>query len=436
MNDQSIDGDIQSPMAALSEQSLAVDLAKVEIDQAIATAHKFPRSRDRVLKKIQTYACYNEASAESCIYSLPRGGKPIIGPSVHFANIVSNAWGNCKSGGRIVYVDRKEKVVVAEGAFQDMESNVTLLQTVNRRIVGKNGAIYNDDMINVTGMAAVQIARRNAILNAVSRALWFPIYEQALLIVRGDVETFAERKDKALKAFAQFGVKPEQVFAVLGLKGEPDMTVEHIPTLRGMYGALRDGSTTVEELFDPRKMTGMSFERVANPLADDEPDEGQPIEQTSGAADHVDPQTGEVQETAAAAAPAALRRGRPPKNKTEPAKEMANAPAPGNEQKTKETVKDQPAAPETRTSPEMKIDQQLAETARPVEPALPRNTNEYVAYFSAWCAATASATAVDERWKAPAERALRTNCSIIEDDFERCRKIKDARIVELKKIQI
>ena len=53
MNDQSkiIDEDgreVLDPRKALSEQTLAVDLARVEIDQQIATAHKFPRSIDTV----------------------------------------------------------------------------------------------------------------------------------------------------------------------------------------------------------------------------------------------------------------------------------------------------------------------------------------------------------------------------------------------------
>jgi hypothetical protein len=87
-------------------------------------------------------ACYNEAASEECIYSLPRGGKPIIGPSIGFANVVAQAWGNCTDASRIIYIDRKEKVIVAEGGFHDLETNRKTIAPVQRRIVDKNGRLF------------------------------------------------------------------------------------------------------------------------------------------------------------------------------------------------------------------------------------------------------------------------------------------------------
>ena len=301
----------------LGEQSLAADLARAEIDQAIATAHRYPRQLDTVIKKIGTLACYNDAAAENCIYSLPRGGKPIIGASIGFANIVASSWGNCTDAARIVHIDRHEKTVVAEGGFHDLEANRKTIVPVQRRIVDRQGRLFSDDMIMVTGMAAASIARRNAILNAVPRALWFPIYEQALQIVRGTVETFAERKAKAITAFAQFGVKPEQIYMALGLKGDPDLTLEHIAPMRGMYQALRDGSSTVEEMFDPRRMTGTAFEKVANPLGEDR-------------AELVDQRTGEIKPMpprSVAPEKPARKRGRPATKEKQTAAIPAEEPA-------------------------------------------------------------------------------------------------------------
>ena len=419
------DGDVQLPTQVLNEQSLAVDLARADIDQQIATAHKYPRVLDTVIKKITTMACYNEEAASNCIYSLPRGGKPIIGPSIGFANIVATAWGNCIDASRMIGVDRANKVVIAEGLFHDLETNRKIVLSEQRRIVGKNGSLYSDDMIIVTSKAAGAIARRNAILQIVPWSITKPIWDQALQIVRGDMETFAERKDKALKAFAQFGVKPEQVFAVLGLKGDADLNLEHIPTLRGMYAALRDQSMTVEEMFDPRRMGGGSFERVSNPLGDDDDDAMPPGATRSGKVveiDH-DAQTGEVKEPAVGESDA------------DKAKALADAKTREKAEKkaAKEAAKANAANPEPAKADAPKADTAPAETAKPAEPVLPKNTGEYLEYIAAWCAAATSATAVDERWKSPAERTLRTNCSIIEDDFEKARKIKDARIADLKK---
>lgn len=425
------DGEVLAPTNSLTEQSLSVDLARAEIDQMIATAHRYPRSLDTVIKQIKTMACYNESAAENCVYSLPRGGKPIIGPSIGFANIVATAWGNCVDGSRWVATDRKEKVVVAEGIFHDYQTNRKTIISEQRRIVDSRGRLYSDDMIIVTSKAAGAVARRNAILQIVPRALWFPIWEDALQIVRGDQTTFAEKKEKALRSFAQFGVKPEQIFMWLGLRGEPDLNMEHIPILRGAYTQLRDGAVTVEEMFDARKMTGKGFETVDNPLADDDEEEEGPRSQTAvrqtaaapsgGGAGPLSPDDddedngnrGEVPFEVDAPAPqkaaTAPQRGRKKSAGTKDAPAENNAPAPGAP----------PAAkPQPKPEPEKAPD--------------PRTTSEYMAYWRAVMATATNATALEEHWKSPRERALRGNCSVIEDDLIKLKSENTQRVAELR----
>lgn len=446
-NDNGNHQDVQGPINPLQEQSLAVDLAAAEIDSQILTAHKYPRSLDTVIKKISTMACYNEQAAENCVYALPRGGKPIIGASIGFANIVAQSWGNCRVGARHTYTDRKEKVVEAQGVFHDLESNSATSLSVQRRISGRDGRIYNDDMIAVTGNAAASIARRNAILNAVPRALWFPIWENALAIVRGTSETFAERKDKALKAFAQFGVKPEQIFMFLGLKGEADLTIEHIPTLRGMYQQLRDGTITVEEMFDPRKMTGMGFEQVVNPLADVDDGEG-------------DGEEGEPPGGGEPAKPAAAQQAKQaPSEAGKPAGEPAGAGASGqgataaSEQAGQERRKPgrpkkteaKPAEPEQQqqqqpTGGPDEAEQEAQErasaaaaNAAPKEPAAavqPTNSAEYEAHCMAYINTATVAADLDNRWRG--EKDLRGICRVVEDTFTRCYGAYKAKLTALR----
>lgn len=419
-------GEVRGPMAVMEEQTLAVDLARAEIDQAIATAHRYPRVLDTVIKKIETMACYNEQAAENCIYSLPRGGKPIIGPSIGFANIVAQAWGNCTDAARIVYIDRKEKVVIAEGGFHDLETNRKTMVPVQRRICSKDGRLFTDDMIMVTGMAASSIARRNAILNAVPRALWYPIFEEALHIIRGTLETFAESKDKALKAFAQFGVTPEKVIMALGLKGDADLTLEHIAPMRGMYSTLRSGEMTVEEMFDPRRMTGAGFETVANPLGDEEG--GEPA-----AAETVDKETGEIKETTVTVTGAGggaagsggstekKPRGRPRTTK-EPAQVAAETQVAQTAAENAHTEVQQSgvAAAQAKTAPA---------PAPAAVPAKPKTAAEYKAYMAGWLSSSTSVSAIEDHWRE--DRGLRGECSVVEDSFTEMRAMKDARVAEL-----
>jgi hypothetical protein len=364
------------------ERSLAGELARAEIDQQIATARRYPRSFSLVKKNVEFLATHDEAAAENCIYSLPRGGKPIIGPSIGFANVLTQSWGNCLSKGVILGADIKRKVVIAEGSFHDYESNQKVVVTEERRIVDKNGRIFTDDMITITGKAAASIARRNAALNAIPRPFWHPTFERCLEIVRGTMETFSERKDKALKAFAQFGVKPAQIYGILGLKDEADLTLEHIPVLRGMYAALREGSTTVEEMFDPRLMKGQHFETVANPLKD-EPDK--------------------------------KPKGRPRKTKEAAAPTQESEVVPDNNERVAEHKNEPPSV-------------DAPAEAIPVKQP-PRTAAEYHAHLAIWLRLVSLPADIQTQWNA--ERKLRGDCGVIGEEMDAATAAKEARLREL-----
>lgn len=241
------------PATTAPAQSLVGQLVKAEIDQQIATAHAYPRSVSRVVKNVLSLVTISQASAEECNYALPRGGKPITGPSVRLAEIVASQWGNCRVGARVVHVDRFEKFVEAEGIFHDLETNTSTTARVRRRIVDRNGRLFNDDMIVVTGNAACSIAKRNAILGGVPKAVWNEAYDAALATIKGDIKTLPERRTNAFKAFAAFGVKPEQIVAYLDLGGVEDVTLEHLTTLIAMHKAIKDGEQTVESFFPEQK---------------------------------------------------------------------------------------------------------------------------------------------------------------------------------------
>lgn len=244
------DGEVITLPATMEQQtSLAIGLSRAEIDQQVSTAHAYPRSVNRAVQNILSLVTMDEKSAEECTYALPRGGKPIMGPSVRMAEIIAGQWGNNRVGARVVHVDRAEKYVEAEGIFHDLETNAATTARVRRRIVDKHGRLYNDDMIIVTGNAASAIAKRNAILGGVPKAVWRKAYDAAQATVKGDVKTLSERREGALKAFAAYGVKPEQVFAAINVSGIDDITLDHIPTLIGMHSAIKSGEETVETMF-------------------------------------------------------------------------------------------------------------------------------------------------------------------------------------------
>jgi hypothetical protein len=220
---------------------------RAELDNQITTAKAYPRSVKRFMDEAMALATLNEDVAASCIYALPRGGKPIEGPSARLAEIVASAWGNLNFGARVVSTDAR--FVTAQGVARDLERNVTVTFEVQRRITDKKGGRFNDDMIVVTSNAASSIALRNCVFKVVPKAFWGPIYEAARMAAVGDVQTIESRRHNAVAAITRMGVPEDRIYVTLGVAGIEDVGPNELATLRGLFTALRDGDTTPEEAF-------------------------------------------------------------------------------------------------------------------------------------------------------------------------------------------
>ena len=239
------EGEILSGVDAAA--SLAI--ASGEINQQIATSKRYPRSIKQFIDKATELAALDEETAEECIYALPRDGKTIEGPSARFAEILAYAWGNCRAGARTIGEDAN--FVKAQGTFYDLEKNVGIQFEVSRRITDKRGNRYKPDMIGTTANAAGSIALRNAVLKGIPKAFWKKAYQRARGVVAGDFKTLANRRAEALKQFAVFGVTPEMIYGLLQIKGVEDVTLDNMVVLKGVLTAIKEGDTTVEQVFAP-----------------------------------------------------------------------------------------------------------------------------------------------------------------------------------------
>lgn len=244
-----LDGEVSQSSTALVESGGLSVMARAEIDMQITTARAYPRRPKKVQDALVEMVTLDDEAAKECIYALPRGDKPIVGPSIRFAEALKQGWGNCRAASRISEVNRVEKYVEAEGVFHDLETNTVTRVTHRRRISGKSGKVFSDDMIMVTGNAAASVAMRESILKGVPRPVWRPAYEAVMQVIAGGVMTLSENREKAVKAFAIYGVKPEQVFAALGIGGDQEITLDHIVVLRGMFAAIKNGEAAVEDIF-------------------------------------------------------------------------------------------------------------------------------------------------------------------------------------------
>ncbi|MCW2195112.1 hypothetical protein AB7M45_007883 [Bradyrhizobium elkanii] len=295
-------------LPAVVVESVMPAMLRAEIDGQIATAKAYPRNVSRAIGNIKSLATLDEETAAESLYALVRkkkqrgrGGNEtaetdnaaIEGPSIRLAEIAAQCWGNCRIEAHVVTVNRKDKYVEAVGTFHDLETNMASTATVRRRISTSSGNLFSDDMITVTGNAACSIAKRNAILAGIPRGVYRPAYHAAREVVAGTTATLSQNRDKAIKAFAAYGVTPDQIFEALDVQGEADIRLDHIATLRGMFMSIKNGEATVEEMFAKEKPA--EADPNYNPLVKNHAG-GATDQQTTGGANEVG-QTGNEGQT-------------------------------------------------------------------------------------------------------------------------------------------
>lgn len=260
--------------------SLAATLTKAEIDQQTQMAHASPRSPSAARDRMISLATMDDQMAEECIYSVPRGGKQIRGPSIRFAEIVLNAWGNVRCAARVTHEDRIERYVEAEALVHDLESNVGYVARARRRIeLKKHRKTVDPDMIQLAGSAAISVARRNAILGAVPKPVWRRAQEAVEAVIKGDQKTLAVRRDAAIGYFNKAGVPTERVLRALEVKHLDDITLDQLVDLNGMRSAIKSGEATLDQLFPEERAAPPPPESLGDKLR---------------AVAKVDPKTGEI----------------------------------------------------------------------------------------------------------------------------------------------
>lgn len=226
---------------------------RANVDSQVATAKQYPRDLARSVNNSIAMATMDYNTAQSCGYALPRGGKPITGPSVHLAKLIVSNYGNIRAEAKVVQITDKQ--VISRGTCWDLENNVATAFEVRRSIVGKGGKRFSDDMITVTGNAANAIAYRNAVFSVIPKAITDKVYQAAQRFITGDLsdeEKIISRRKKCIDFFKdEYGITEEEVVMLCGKQTVNQIKADQIALLLGITQSLKDGDTTVEELMKP-----------------------------------------------------------------------------------------------------------------------------------------------------------------------------------------
>lgn len=255
------------PVEAQEVQVVQVDaVERANVDSQVATAKRYPRNIKRSIDNSIVMATMDSETAQSCGYALPRGGKPITGPSVHLAKIVVSNWGNMRTEAKVVQITDKQ--IISRGTCWDLEANVASAFEVRRSIVDSKGKRYSDDMITVTGNAANSIAYRNAVFSVVPKAVVDKVYKAAQRFITGDLsdeEKLIKRRNDAINHFnEEWGITEAEVIRLCGKQTVNQIRANEIALLLGMAQSLKDGDTTVEDLMKPFRGGEVSKTKIAD----------------------------------------------------------------------------------------------------------------------------------------------------------------------------
>lgn len=262
------------PVEAQDVQIVQVDaLERANVESQVATAKRYPRDIRRSIDNSVVMATMNQETAQSCSYALPRGGKPIIGPSVHLAKIIVSNWGNMRTEAKVVQIT--EKQVISRGTCWDLETNVASAFEVRRNIIDSKGRRFSDDMITVTGNAANSIAYRNAVFSVIPKAITDRVYYAAQKFITGDLsdsDKLLKTRTNILNNFKNtYGIVENEVVKLCGKQTVNQIGADEISMLMGTIQALKDGDTTVDELMKPirdsREAKNERLNEVANQAA-------------------------------------------------------------------------------------------------------------------------------------------------------------------------
>lgn len=262
------------PVEAQDVQIVQVDaLERANVDSQVATAKRYPRDIRRSIDNSVVMATMNQETAQSCSYALPRGGKPIIGPSVHLAKIIVSNWGNMRTEAKVVQIT--EKQVISRGTCWDLETNVASAFEVRRNIIDSKDRRFSDDMITVTGNAANSIAYRNAVFSVIPKAITDRVYYAAQKFITGDLsdsDKLLKTRTNILNNFKNtYGIVENEVVKLCGKQTVNQIGADEISMLMGTIQALKDGDTTVDELMKPirdsREAKNERLNEVANQAA-------------------------------------------------------------------------------------------------------------------------------------------------------------------------
>lgn len=247
-----------NPFAQSMPEHVNAGTVSIESSRAVAEAQgklliakRFPRNQAEAYLNAMN-ACKRQSLAEKAIYSYPKGGQTISGPSIRLAEELARCWGNIDFG--IKELSNKGDESEMQAYCWDTETNVISSQTfVVRHVMDtRNGqkklTTERDIYENNANMAGRRL--RSRILAVLPPDLVEDAVRECKKTLAGKNDIpIEDRVKKMVVAFQKFGIKPETIEKRLG-RSIDTMTADDLSEFIGIYNSLKDGNSGVGDWFD------------------------------------------------------------------------------------------------------------------------------------------------------------------------------------------
>lgn len=222
-----------------------------EIQSAMVIAQKFPRDPNKVYTKIMQ-ACKRKSLAEVAMYSYPRGGEKVTGPSIRLAEVLAQNYGNIVFG--IKEHSQQNGESKMEAYCVDIENNVWSRKefTVkHERFTKKSGVTNITDPRDIYEHVANLGARRlrACILGIIPSDIVDAAVSECEQTLIGSDEPIGDRVRKMVRAFESLGISSGMLEGRIGHSlGTVDQS--EIVELAKIYQTIKDGQAKRQDFFE------------------------------------------------------------------------------------------------------------------------------------------------------------------------------------------
>lgn len=242
------------PSNEITNQLVSPDQARAvaEVQGAIVVAQRCPRNEQKAYTEVLN-ACKRPSLAQSAMYSFPRGGQQITGPSIRLAEVIARHWGNIQYG--IREIESSGSGTKYEAFCWDVQNNVRASRIFSKqhgRWTKKKGFQAVTDPRDQYEVVASDAVRR--LRACILEIIPGDIVEEAVaacnqtLAGKSDVP-IKDRIRKMVASFSQEGVDEDMLKKFLGHKIETTDETELVSLIK-IYRSLKDGMSGRKDWFE------------------------------------------------------------------------------------------------------------------------------------------------------------------------------------------